>query len=411
MEKSMSKMFSHYIKLQIALCLALVFSSSLFGQNNNLKNDLNNSFKKFDLIHLNNSEALRQIAGRQSLTIQTSEKTFSLKVIPNDLRSSSYRAEETTADGIRQLKKGEVNTFKGVIDGENGSQVRLTIDNSNVAGFFVSDGTKYFIEPAIRHSEFAEKGDFVVYKQGDFLNAEGFVCDSELQESIEFGKNYVLPDGSADLTGLRVLELATDSDFEYVTQSGGAAAANNEILGILNMVEGVYENELGLTIRVVFQHDWTTADPYATNNPGTTDANCQTTIGKVLCNFKNYWNTNFPVSQTLRDTAHLWSGKQNIANQGFAFLRVICNPTSAYGVSGPSPWQEARLLISAHEIGHNLGATHAEAAQSCENTIMNAALSTVTPFDLLHIFADGNFKLYNVKRRLSCAAKYGFDTL
>ncbi len=372
-------MCSHFIKLQIVLCLALLFSSSLFGQNINLKNDLNNSFKKFDLIRLNDGEALRQIAGRQSLTITTSEKTFSLSVAPHDMRSSRYRAEVTTAEGVRRLEKGEVNTFKGTIDGETNSQVRLAIDNSDVTGFFVSNGTKYFIEPANRHSEFAEKGDFVIYKAGDFLNQEGFLCDSELQESIEFGKNYVLPNGSSDLTGLRVLELATEADFEYVSQNGGAAAANNQILGILNMVEGVYENELGLTISVVFQHGWTTDDPFDTNNPGTTDPNCQTTLGKVLCNFKNHWNTTFPVSQNPRDTAHLWSGKQNIANQGFAFVRVVCNPTAAYGLSGSSPWQEARLLISAHEIAHNLGANHAETAQSCGSTIMNAALSTVTP--------------------------------
>ncbi|MEO6589940.1 MAG: FG-GAP-like repeat-containing protein [Pyrinomonadaceae bacterium] len=374
----MSKMLSLLFKLQIVLCLALIFSLNIFGQSVNLKNDLSKSFKKFDLIRLNDGEALQKAEGRQSLTIQTSEKTFSLSVVPHDMRSSSYRAAETTSDGIRSLKKGEVNTFKGMIDGEPNSQVRLTVDSSNVAGFFVSNATKYFIEPANHHSEFAEKGDFVIYKDGDFLNDEGFACDSEIQESIEFGKNYVFPNGSADLTGLRVLKLATDADFEYVTQSGGAAAANQQILGILNMVEGAYQNELGLTIRVVFQHAWTTGDPFATNNPGT-DPNCQTTIGKVLCNFKNYWNMTFPNSQTPRDTAHLWSGKDTIANRGLAYVRVVCNPTSAYGVSGPSPWQEARLLISAHEIGHNLGANHAEETQSCANTLMNAALSTVTP--------------------------------
>ena len=42
--------------------------------------------------------------------------------------------------------------------------------------------------------------------------------------------------------------------------SGGATAANTKILSILNMVEGVYENELNLTISVVFQHTWSTAD-------------------------------------------------------------------------------------------------------------------------------------------------------
>ncbi len=356
------------------MCFALIFSLNIFGQSDVLKNDLNNSFKKFDLVRLNNGDALRQVENRQTLTVSTAEKTFELNLSPNDLRSSRYRAEVTTAEGVRPLaKSGAVNTYKGTIEGESFSQVRLTIDSETVAGFFVSAGSRYFIEPASRHSDFAKKGDFVVYKEGDFLNREGLACFSEFQESIESGKNYVFPNGTADLTELRVMELATEADFEYVSQYGGAVTSNNQILSILNMVEGLYENELGLTIEVVFQHSWTTADSYSTTSPGT-DPNCQTAIGKVLCNFKNYWNTSFPVSQNPRDTAHLWSGKSNIQNQGFAFLRVVCNPTSAYGVSGTSPWEEARLLIPAHEIGHNLGANHAEAAQSCGNTLMNAGL-------------------------------------
>ncbi len=367
-------MCSRLFKLPIALCFALVFSSNIFGQSNDLKNDLSNSFKKFDLVRLNNGEALRQVENRQTLTIPTAERTFEINLTPNDLRSWRYRAEVTTADGVRPLgKSSAVNTYKGSIVGESFSQARLTIDDETIAGYFVSAGSRYFIEPANRHSAFASKSDFVVYKEGDFLNAEGLACYTELQESIESGKNYVFTNPAADLTGLFVIELATESDFEYVTQYGGATASNNQILSILNMVEGVYENELGLTIEVVFQHSWTTADPFATTSPGT-DPNCQTAIGKVLCNFKNYWNTNFPASQNPRDTAHLWSGKSSIQNQGFAFLRVICNPTSAYGVSGTSPWEEARLLVPAHEIGHNLGANHAEAAQSCGNTLMNAGL-------------------------------------
>ncbi len=369
----MSKMSIGLFKSQAALCFALIFSVNIFAQSDALKNDLNKSFKRFDVVRVG-GDALRQVENGRSLTIPTAERSFHLNLIPNDLRSSRYRAEAATAGGVIPLEKSdEVNTYKGSVEGDSFSQVRLTVDKEMIAGYFISAGSRYFIEPANRYSEFASKNDFVVYKEGDFLNSEGLACYSELQESIESGKKNVFSNGTADLTGMRVIELATEADFEYVSMYGGASASNNQILSILNMVEGLYENELGLTIEVVYQHAWTTADSYSTSNPGT-DPNCQTAIGRVLCNFKNYWNANFPVSQNPRDTAHLWSGKSNIQNQGFAFLSVVCSPTSAYGVSGTSPWEEARLLVPAHEIGHNLGANHADAAQSCANTLMNSGL-------------------------------------
>ena len=64
------------------------------------------------------------------------------------------------------------------------------------------------------------------------------------------------------------VELATEADFEYVIALGGSNNANNEILNILNQVEGLYQSELGLTFEVVFQHTWNTAsDPYISTAP------------------------------------------------------------------------------------------------------------------------------------------------
>lgn len=365
----MPKFYTRLFKIQLALCFALIFSLNIFGQTDALKIDLTKSFKKFDLVRINPNQALqRQIMGRQSLTLPTAAKTFELNLIPNDLRSPRYRAEATSADGVRSLEKGEVTTYKGTVGDENNSVARLTIDDQKIEGFFDTNGERYFIEPANLHSALASKNDFVVFKKGDFLNDEGFSCASETEEKIEQGINYVFPNGFENRTGYKVIELATEADFQYVSATGGSAATNAEILGILNKVEGLYQNELGLTINVVYQHTWETQDPFDGS-----------TLNNMLNSFRNYWNANFPSTQYPRDGAHLWTGKQNLMNQGRALISVTCNPAAAYGFSGRSEWQEAKVLITGHEIAHNLGANHAEAAQSCDNTIMNATLSTLTP--------------------------------
>ena len=293
---------------------------NILGQSDALKRDLNNSFKKFDVVRLSGGNALRQNAGQQSLTIPTAEKNFELTLTPHDLRSPRYRAEATTADGLRAVEKDEtVTTFKGIVTGESGSQVRLTIDDTKIEGYFISKGERFFIEPANRHSEFASKNDFVVYKEGDFLNDEGVACFSETEEKIESGKDYVFSGGVENLTGLRVIEIATEADFQYVSATGGTAQTNAEILSILNMVEGMYENEIGLTINIVYQHTWETQDPFNGS-----------TANNLLTSFQSYWNANFPASQYPRDTAHLWTAKPNVLSQGFAYIGVICNPNSAY---------------------------------------------------------------------------------
>jgi hypothetical protein len=376
----MSKFYSHIFKLQVILCFVLALSLNIFAQTGSLNDDLKGSFKKFDLVKIEKGSALQRSGDRVSLRLAAAEKQFEIDLVPNDLRAARYRAEVTAGADRRPLEmSGPVTTFKNEADGSGDAPARLTIDGDLIEGFFTDGGARYFIEPAGRHSAFASKDDFVLFQEGDFINPEGFTCFSEIEEKIDSGKDYVFGGGPAqNLTAYRVIELATEADFEFVSSRGGAQAANNEILSILNMVEGVYESELGLTINVVYQHAWTTDDPFDTNNPGTSPT-CLSSLGKVLCNFKDYWNANFPPAQVPRDAAHLWSGKAAIQNQGFAFIREMCDPVLSYGMSGASPWQQARVLIAAHEIGHNLGAEHAEAAQNCGNTLMNAQLSTATP--------------------------------
>lgn len=392
----MSKKFPTKL-LFLAVTLILSFSTVIFGQENAVKNDLKKSFGKFNLIRLSET-SLRGNETQKTLYIPTSGKNYELLLTPRDLRSPGYRAEDTTAIGVRELEKSAVTTFRGNVSGEEKSQVRLQIDSTKIEGYFVSNGERFFIEPAVRYSKIASADDLIVYKAEDFLRDTGFNCELDIAESIEDGKKMVATEGLTNLTGLRVVEIATEADFEYVNSVGNALQTNNKILGILNMVEGVYENEINLTIRVTFQHTYSAADPFNGANSDT-----------LLRSFQDYWNTNYPLAQYPRDAAHLFTFKPNVMAQGYAFLNVICNnPSFAYGLSGRvNPewnWEEANFLITAHEIGHNLGANHAEAAQSCANTLMNAQLGGGTQLSFC-TFSRGEISGYLSSGR-SCVTNF-----
>jgi len=363
----MSKSISLNKTIFIVFC-CLFFSVLTFGQTGELQSDLNKSFKKFNLVRLNQQEILKKTESRQALTIPAAEKNFELILTPRDIRARNYRAEDTSANGVRAMEKSPITTFKGKIVSEVDSEVRLTIEAGKIEGYFFSADDKFYIEPARKFSRKASTKDFVIYQEKDLINSDGFACHSDIEEKIERGKEMIASRSSA-AQSLKVIEIATEADFEYVTLLGGANAANNEILSILNMAEGIFESELNLTVNVTYQHTWSTPDSFVGTN-----------TNALLNSFKGIWNQNYPLAQYPRDAAHLFTGKAYALSQGFAMIGVVCrNPAEAYGLSGRVDWAPAKFLITTHELGHNLGANHVDASQSCDNSLMNAALSGNTP--------------------------------
>ena len=348
--------------LLVSLLFLLTFATS--AQDRRVSDDLANSFRRVEVVRI---AAPR---GSQRLSFRANARDVKLAIAPHDLRSKSFQAQDRNVHGETVIERTPVNTYKGKIEGEEDSNVRLTMDGSRIEGYYTTRGERYFIEPAGNYSRFAATDQFVVYRAEDVIASALFSCGLTLDEKVDFGKELAQNGLTEAVQSLKQIELATEADFEYVTALGGAAQANNEILGILNMVEGTYETELGLSISIVFQHTWSTTDPFAA-----ADA-----LG-TLQNFQSYWNANFPIATKARDTAHLFSAKANAIGQGWAYLGVICqNPTFAYGLSGRVNWAPAKFLLTAHEIGHNLGANHVDAAQGCANTVMNPALSGATAF-------------------------------
>lgn len=361
----MNKNHSFLRSFSFAAFFLLLFSFPAAAQD--LQSDLGKSFVKYDLIRLDNQAARRGAENGKTLSIAAAGKTFDLILTPRDLRSARYRAEDAGIMGAREIEKTPIATFKGKISGASDSEVRLAIDDEKIEGYFDSEGERFFIEPARKYSGFAHAGDLVIYRAEDLLKRGEILCD--LTEKIERGEQLVASNIAAGAQGLRVMELATEADFQYLAIfSNSPTRANDEILSVLNMVEGVYERELGLTFSVVYQHTWTTQDPF-------TGANRQA----LLVSFKDYWNANFPASQIPRDTAHLFSGKSFTLGGGHAYIGVVCSsPSFAYGLSGYVDFVEGRYLITAHEIGHNLGANHNDSAE-CQTSIMNTSLTGATP--------------------------------
>jgi hypothetical protein len=314
------------------------------------------------------SEASSVGGGAQKLQFNVAGHSVELDVEPHDLRSAKYNAEDSSDPGARKAADAAVTTFKGYVDGDPNSTVRISIEGNKIEGYFTNQGERFFIEPARKYTNLANEGDSVVYRAEDSLVENSFLCEADIPTQIAGGKDLVLSQSNGSLATMQDIELATDADYQYVNTVGGASQANNEILGIINMVEGVYQSDLNLSITVVYQHTWTTPDPYDSSS-----------MSGLLTTFQSYWNANMPVASIHRDTAHLFSGKSTALSAGLSYVGVICQfPEAAYGVSGYISWAPGKYLVPAHELGHTLGANHVDASQGCDNTIMNAQLGPST---------------------------------
>ncbi len=362
--------------------------------------DLSKSFTNYNLVKIDTKASSAKVSQNGKLSIAN----FELNLTPRDLRSANYRAEETNANGHRTLEKGYISTYKGTVKGVENSAVRLSIGEDKVEGFIFVGDEKFYVEPAGKYSKSASKSDFVVYRGEDLIKGEEMSCS--VGEKIETGKGVVAKNtASNNVITYKVLEVATEADFQYVTAFGGSSTAtNNDILATLNMVEGVYEQELGITLAVTFQHTWTTVDPYPNTN-----------ASGVLTGFQAHWNANYPVSSVPRDTAHIWTAKSNASAQGIAYFQAICRtPQDAYGLTGYLDLVPTKFILTAHEIGHNLGANHVEGNQGCADTTMNAILSNITPFTFCNA-SRGEISGYTaannscLSNQLVAPIKYDFD--
>lgn len=335
------------------------------------KPEFDRLFKKYELVKIDQQQAAAEVRRSGRFSFATSQVTWNLVLSHYDMRASNYRATSIGPNGLTSsLDVGPVNTFKGVVVGSNGSQVRFTIDQRHFEGLIIKDGDYYYLESARKFSPSIEATYFVFYKASDVIQDTISSCSVMTNTKLNALRDRIASGSSQSLSSDKVIELATEADYEYVTSLGGPANADSEILSIMNQVEGVYESELGLTFQIVFQNTWdTAADPYSTTGDSI----------QILTEFQNYWNANF--TNVSRDLAHLWTGKNMGGVLGRAFQSVACSsPSLSYGVSRIDDRIPLKYNTPAHEIAHNLGASHADGVPECVGSIMNPTTTSGLTF-------------------------------
>ena len=320
----------------------------------------------YEVIRMEPGEIKRQVRTTGELRFRFDDTDFYFNLEPHDMRAPNYRAVEIGPGGVRRtLPPQPVHTFKGTLAGREDTRGRFNLTDGGVEGVVYAPEGWVYVEPLRNYLPGAPAGELVVYSHADIRPGEALKCSVSLPKRLQRGVEQVTSQVEAAAPTKYEFEVATEADYEYVQALGGSEEANREIEGILNQVDGVYQSELLLQLRISFQRTWTMEDPYH-----------KTDKSALLDDFGEHWNNNFAASQ-IYDLAHLWTGK-TLTVYGTATRGAACRfPSSSYGLSTRLTRFPAKYALSAHEIGHNFGATHPHAYNppiaGCQGTIMRGS--------------------------------------
>jgi hypothetical protein len=335
------------------------------------RGQLDRLLRRYQRVRYDPGAASRQVRESGELLLATGDSPIRIILEPHDLRAAGYLAEEELPGGVRRaLPAAATRTYRGTAPGLPDSEARFSVRDGAVEGVILTPGEWYYFEPLQNFSPDADPAEMVMYRRSDIRFEALGVCGTTLAHRMGEAQEHVealMLDAAA---GMNTAQVATEADYEYVTASGGASAANATILDVLNQVDGIYLTELSVSLQVIYQHAWSTADdPYSSASPST-----------MLTEFRDHWNANFYL--TPYDLAHMWTGKDMDGSTiGIAYLSVVCNArTYGYGISQRFTSSPGKYILTAHEIGHNFGAVHPDQLSTpptgCSNTIMNSSVGT-----------------------------------
>jgi hypothetical protein len=296
--------------------------------------------------------------GTFRLTLPTRAGNLEVAFHPSTVHGARYHGEEVARGARRGRGLPQVRTFAGSVTREGheaaaprrgGDFARLALEpGGRVSGLLRVDGVLYDLAAD------AAAGDLVLQVReltpeelGETLAACGAQVDAALAAAAEAGTAEPGSGPVSEAAGtLREIELGTEADAPFVAQTGGVAAANAKILSIVNSINGIYEFDLGLTNRVVFQRGWNGSDPYTSSDSGV-----------LLNEFRSRFLADVA---SATDDAQLFSGRDfDGSTVGRAFVSATCGGYR-FGVNQYYQQNDSLTrLIVAHEMGHNLGGSHA----------------------------------------------------
>ncbi len=247
--------------------------------------------------------------------------------------------------------------YTGTVNNDSNSWAKIILKDGVYTGAFSVDSQVYFIEK--KNKYFSDTGEVNFDKQTVMYNTsdvetglpEHYGLNDQIFPNIvksNFASETVDPIISQAIERIRKADIGLVADFEYFQKYGADTA--NRLKSILHIVNGIYERDLGITLNIV------EIVVYSDSNDPFSDS---TDSYALLDELANSYARHSIFSKQI-DNAHFVSGKDLDSNIiGLAYVDTICHSKKSVSLTQDYvSFNNAQVLVTAHEMGHNFGATH-----------------------------------------------------
>ncbi len=300
-----------------------------------------------------------------------------LDLTQHDMRSPTYTALATDANGTIVVPSGPTTTYRGTLLGRSGSVVAASYFGGSLRAtiWFDRDLPAWGVDPLSQVVPGAPADQHLVYCSAD-VTTQG-TC------GVSAGAGWQPIPGVP--SGIDVLEeaqamIVCDAPFSQI-YGNNTTTIQNTILGVMNAVDVIYDRDVEVTYDVNIVQMFIGSDPFTTNLA------CDDFQPNLLDQFTSYaLSTHGGVE---RDINHLFSGRNftgstlGCAFDGFTTGTVCTN--AAYGVSDMISVQNqtSRAGLVSHEMGHNWHAQHCSGGGGCQIMCdgLGGCTGNITAFD------------------------------
>ena len=268
-------------------------------------------------------------------------RRFDLELEPNSRLLSVARQNPLLDD---------VDIYRGEMAGQPGSWARIVVSDGMPSGLFWDGNEMYAIEAP--GDSIVQSNVSIIYRLADATIAPGSMsCGSVSMATTGSAAMNSLLDELGDISqgpgAISEIEMGAIGDFEFTNSKGGDAGAAAAIMTRLNMVDGIFSQQLGVQIRV------TTVETFNDVNDPFTESD-----SSLLLDELRTYRINTP-AQSSNGLTHLYTGRDlDGTTVGIAYTGALCSTNFGVGLSEGNDSSTFDSLVAAHEIGHNFGAPH-----------------------------------------------------
>ncbi len=306
-----------------------------------------------------------------------SGKPVTLQLFQHSIRTPDFKAYIELGNGASiEFDPGPERTYRGVATQFPGSIVSATLMPGGrlTARIQLSDTEVWHVEEVTTLGS----GTHAVFRDQDKSPLPDNWC--AVEDQVLPGGNDE-PSGASDRTGVFQARIAVEGDFEWYDEWG--SDWYNEIAGIINDDNAIYEPQTGVCFRISAARVWVANnDPYVDDN-----------ASNILGAFRNRYYFNAPMSGEFRHVGQLFSGKDfdgSTIGLGGTDSITTCGPAAldwpedieiisagwtsrrrSYSIIESILMRSRRVEVSSHELGHNWSCSHCDGDPTCG--IMNSS--------------------------------------